>query len=89
MTAKELFEGLGYELISYDDKQLVNYRVYIDEDTFMQVVFNNKYKSFWCGQTRNTYFNGYLQKENSFTSIDMNLLQAINKQIEELGWNNE
>ena len=88
MSAKEMFEKLGYELISYGDKELVNYRINSDENSFMQVVFNNKYKSFWCGKTRNTYFNGYLQKDNTFMSVNLELLQAINKQIEEL-WGEE
>ena len=86
MSAKEMFEELGYRLISGDDKELINYRIDLDANSFMQVVFNNESKSFWCGRTRNTYFNGYLRKDNNFILIDLKLLQAINKQAEELGW---
>ena len=86
-SAREMFEELGYRLISGDDKELINYRINLDTNSFMQVVFNNESKSFWCGHTRNTYFDGYLRKDNNFISIDAKLLQAINKQIEELGWN--
>lgn len=89
MSAKEMFGKLGYRLISGDDKELISYRVDLGANSFMQVVFNNESKSFWCGRTRNTYFDGYLRKDNSFILIDIELLKAINKQIEELGWLNE
>ena len=89
LTAREMFEKLEYRLISGDDKELINYRIDLDANSFMQVVFNNESKSFWCGKTRNTYFDGYLRKDNNFILIDLKLLKAINKQIEELGWDNE
>ena len=54
MSAKEMFEELGYRLISGDDKELINYRINLDTNSFMQIVFNNESKSFWCGHTRNT-----------------------------------
>ena len=88
-TAKEMFEELGYRLISGDDKELINYRINLDANSFMQIVFNNESKSFWCGNTRNTYFDGYLRKDNNFLLIDMKLLKAINKQVEELDWDKE
>lgn len=87
MSAKEMFEELGYELISGDNKELINYRIDLDYNNFIEVVFNNEYKTFRYGATRNTYFDGYLRKENSFIPTNMKLLQAINKQVEELGWN--
>ena len=84
-----MFEKLGYRLISGDDKELINYRIDLDANSFMQVVFNNESKSFWCGKTRNTYFDGYLRKDNNFILIDLKLLKAINKQCKEMGWDNE
>ena len=85
-SAREMFEELGYKLISGDDNELINYRIDLDYNSFIQVVFNNNTKRYWSGETRKTYFDGYLRKENTPIGIDLNLHKAINKQIEELGW---
>ena len=86
MSAKEMFEQLGYKLISYGDKELVNYRKYQQDNIFEQVVFNNNQKKFWCGVTIVKNFDTLIEKHTNPISIDLSLLQAINKQIEELGW---
>jgi len=66
MTAKEMFEELGFE---YDDGE--NYIEYSNYDTGICFMLDDKDISI------NT---GY---------IDMPLFKAINKQCEELGWNND
>ena len=85
-SAKEMFENLGYKLISYGDEKIIQYRINMDNNNFRDIVFNIKNKNFWYGDTRNTYFYGYLRKEHNFVATDMFLLQAINQQCKELGW---
>ena len=86
MSAKEMFEELGFKLISYGDKELINYRKYQQDNVFEQVVFNNNQKNFWCGVTIVKDFNTLIEKHTNPISIDLFLLHAINKQIEELRW---
>lgn len=81
-----MFEELGYKFISYGDKEIIQYRINLDYNNFRDVVFNIKNKTFWYGDTRNTYFDGYLRKEHYFISTKMSLLKAINQQCKELGW---
>ena len=66
MSAKEMFEKLGYELIHNINTQLMYY-----------------------GSKYDTYIYFYkMRKRIEFTNeITLEELQAINKQIEELGWN--
>ncbi len=81
MSAKEMFEELGFKLVNntpllyqYDDGG------YIRNIEFISI-FKQVRLSEW-----ETYNNNESQGEYS---IDMYLLQAINKQIEELGWNDD
>ena len=70
MTAKEMFEKLGY-YSSYDyNKPKVDFAFYLKYSTKM-IVFNIKDKTI----------------EIIDGAINLQELQAINKQIEELGWN--
>lgn len=88
MTAKEMFEKLGYKCLGGSDyiaikyykqeKQGKNYSTYDIDITFYCTsksvsVVANRYG-------KNRY-------ELAIMDIDMKLLQAINKQVEELGWN--
>lgn len=79
MKAKELFEELGYRY-SEDDYFIV----YIGNEDIKpveyQIVFSKEYNSLELMPT----ING---KEHYFTRIDKKLLKAINRQVEELGWN--
>ena len=79
MSAKEMFEKLGYENLMNrsDDDFLTYYKNEEDDDTgcIYSIIFNKKTKQ--VAKTINNYFN----------YIDLQELQAINKQIEELGWN--
>ena len=75
MSAKEMFEKLGYEAKYYIDKSQLIFIGYTTEDKEVEdceILFNAKAKVFL-----------------SVNWIDKKMYEAINKQIEELGWNNE
>ena len=78
-SARELFEELGYKYS--EDNYFISY---IGSENIApvqyQIVFSKEYKSIELMPT----ING---KEHYFTRVDMKLLQAINQQINELGWN--
>ena len=66
MTAKEMFEKLGYELIN--SKKIIYKKYDKNINRIIDIAF-------------------FENKKILITqSIDINTLQAINKQIEELGW---
>lgn len=72
MTAKEMFEKLGYE------QDLNSERIrYFNEETKYYVVFFLEYKIYTIG----------CSNENEDVGINIELHKAINKQVEELGWN--
>ena len=79
LTAREMFEKLGYELtgqdecfITYSKRALVDYDiVFCILEKCVEVVPSIK------------------ELPHTFSRIEMSLLKAINKQIEELGWDNE
>ena len=83
MTAKEMFEKLGYELIE-DGKTYLRYANYDDKEHHYMggdfIDFDKKAKRFRL--TRKTG-----QGNTYFKYGDLQELQAINKQVEELGWN--
>lgn len=78
MSAKEMFEKLGYEykeddsFITYENDKLVKY----------VIVFSKEYM---CVEITPS-FNG---NNHTFVRISEKLLKAINQQYKELGWNNE
>ena len=79
MTAKEMFEKLGYKL-----HESYNYLQYVFEseetkDLLFYIEFDTDIKKILIDCNRKDYIN----------DLSMQELQAINKQIEELGWNNE
>lgn len=71
MSAKEMFEKLGYEL---------------REETYclncVKLYFNKKYMNI-------IYFDSDKTIDVQNMIISYKLLQAINKQVEELSWNDE
>lgn len=78
MSAKEMFEELGYELIK---RNVLTYRK-DDGGYITQIMF--------CEPAHRIIFREWEEYENyepqgQFT-VYTDLLQAINKQIEELGW---
>lgn len=75
MSAKEMFEELGYELIQ-DDMNWLIYSVNGSKWWSFNIDFNKNDKTIhFC--TRNSVF-GH--------SIDLRELKAINQQCKELGW---
>lgn len=79
MTAKEMFEELGYEYNEcYFEQELDEITYSKDGEYTPQIMFSLNHK------VVKVY-----RQENKSSSFDMKLLKAINKQIEELGWNNE
>lgn len=86
MTAREMFENLGYK----QSENSSNYIVYkyneFDMDvpetyskTIYRIVFIKRKKLIQICNDNGSYF----------ITCDKRLVQAINKQVEELGWNNE
>lgn len=74
MSAKEQFEELGYELVCNDD----NYIIYKFDMGVMYIKFYKPQQ--------------YIEIEYTDripNTIDLDELKAINKQVEELGWNNQ
>ena len=83
MSAKEMFEELGYKLMN-DCEYYLFYEKPLKENTeyendYLHISFEKKDKAFI-----KTYGD-----DNSPEIITMEELKAINKQVEELGWNNE
>lgn len=78
MTAKEIFEKLGYE--QHNSRYEIIYNMgnlkYIDD--YRYISFNKENKTIEVDDSSTAPF--YLQIEE---------LKAINKQIKELGWDNE
>ena len=95
MNAKEMFEKLGYEYYEEDDRTKGKRIVYL-KATHTPDKLNTEYINFkkiifalngfeieeWI---TNAYIERIINIDNQFINLD--LLQAINKQCEELGWN--
>lgn len=78
-TAREMFEELGYNLHVNDELETM-YKYIKDERVVIYIRFDNEEKTF--GQ--------FAFLDGSYAgSVDIGFkeLQAINKQVEELGWN--
>ena len=81
MSAKEMFEKLGYKLFSF-----------IPDDKYIPIAYKKEY----YGDTLYVYFYGTKEirvcMEDTHCNIyppifDLELLQAINQQVNELHWN--
>ena len=73
MSAKEMFEELGYKVKYYIDKSQLIFIGYTQEDKDVldcEIMFNTKVKMFLA-----------------VNWVDKKTYKAINKQIEELHWN--
>lgn len=83
MTAKEMFEKLDYKYkyISNEDINCENVILYTHSKQDLSIQFN-LFSGLVCFQIKNK-FEGY-DKVAMF--ITKELLKAINKQVEELGW---
>lgn len=72
-TADELFEELGYEKKNLDIIHSRFWEEWENQDLAKTLSFNNHYETF------------YITDEDG-CGITMKELQAINKKVEELGW---
>lgn len=76
MSAREMFEKLGYRDYHKMDKEIVyNYSWNEEPEEYRYIGFNSETKQIELSDWRGDF---YLKRKE---------LQAINKQIEELGWN--
>ena len=73
MIAKEMFEELGFEY----RKELY------EKDKLIEIQFNNN-NGTWVTISKEKI--EYVENHNK-SQLPLNMLKAINKQIEELGWN--
>ena len=98
MTAKEMFEKLGYKYI-YDDG-FVEYikgesipdRINTNYVKFTKISFDKlEHEIFIHDYNKDALCLEYIPKQDTNGSFHITFeeLQAINKQIEELEWNNE
>lgn len=76
MTAKEMFEKLGYTLDTAEEDSRLYCRDILDKNTLgykdsEMIYFDDEYNGIY-----------FTNKEH----LNINELKAINKQIEELGW---
>jgi len=79
-TAKEMFEELGYGCSFVRlHQEVIRINYIIDYDYSSNVSFNIENKA----------FNVWFGKDNLSGGITVDMLKAINKQIEELGWDKE
>lgn len=80
MTAKEMFEELGLYLdIETNEQQVVYSKNILNKNTFGFVGANTITFDI---EMESIYLDGV-------DDVSMLLLKAINKQVEELGWNND
>lgn len=81
MTAKEMFEKLGYEEFE-NDKSFIQYRDDSHGDgDYAFVRFNHMWKEYETG-----YYDGYETKNEETYTVSIELHQAITQQMKELGW---
>ena len=76
MSAKEMFEELGYETDLFWQKDHTIEYLKREEDDFFET-----------SVVSSIIFNKRLKKIKLCGIIDIKDIQAINKQVEELGWN--
>ena len=82
MTAKEMFEELGYEI----KEKTSRYLRYLKKDSEYG---SGAYIEFDLVNKKIRLYTKTPNYNNNPRYADFNEFQAINKQIEELGWNNE
>lgn len=80
MSAKDMFEKLGYKCLGGSDYIAIKY--YKSNETDIDITF---YKEKEISIVENEYMNKEYDLTIHFLTLEE--LQAINKQVEELGWN--
>jgi len=82
-SVREMFEELGYEIDEENDKEIL-YKMKWEISSTYWISFDLEHENFECFVTSDSPF----EPAKSF-AVDLDLLQAINKQVEELwGGNN-
>lgn len=85
MTAKEMFEKLGYKQVENMHKG----SLLIEEDC---IIYENTYSNdfiYYVFELNHKRFIKWCYSHQCICWVHNNERKAINKQIEELGWNNE
>lgn len=80
MNAKAIFEELGFDCIDYDDCICYRSKYKNREGSWLEISFD------FNRRVVDTYMCNYDSLTRFRSNIDLGTLQAINKQIEELGW---
>ncbi|MCI9434060.1 MAG: hypothetical protein HFI86_02125 [Bacilli bacterium] len=89
MSAKEMFEKLGYKLTRNDDLFITySHTLKHDKKYYYAITFELKYKQIKIERYRSELLRQLFSKEDMI-GLYLDDVQAINKQIDELGWNNE
>lgn len=89
MTAKEMFEKLGYKFVSYGDEEIIEFdKIIIKNYEYKKIVFDIRRKFFWVDYFKNEYDSKgkLIKKIHTIFVSDIEELQAINQQCKELGW---
>lgn len=87
-NAKEIFEELGYTQIINDNKYIeYKYTSWLDKKFYYNIRFDKKHKEIKV--KRHTGFIRRFYSKEDLIGFYLSDIQAINKQLEELGWNNE
>lgn len=86
MTAKEMFEEMGY-IVTRNDDLFICYvhKTKGDKNYYYTIEFNLKAKQIKIYRYRSELLRQLFSKEDMI-GLYLDDLQAINKQIEELGW---
>ena len=79
MSAKEMFEKLGYKQVE-NNANYIGYKYEFSDGSSIYSTI----RFYLPQQCIELYYN-----DDILNSIEVDELQAINKQVEELGWNNE
>ena len=89
MLAKKMFEELGWEELPNKNYQhLIMYKRETPQH-IQRITFDSNNKKVSCACLDDTYVKKGFRMKNTPMHCDVKHLQAINKQIEELGWLNE
>lgn len=84
MTAKDMFEGLNYTYSYIDNSKDNCENVIIYKNTYLNTIIQfNLFSEIIVYQIENKF----KEYEKIGLFVTKELIQAINKQIEELGWN--
>lgn len=78
MTAKEMFEKLGF-IQGYENKAVISYRLFCKYELMAEITFLIPDKRYFITRNKEYY-------DNSLIVFEPEIHKAIHKQLEELGW---